>query len=59
MPLLPLAISDFLKKWWPAIAAGLLGAVLLWGRGEHGKVVRICNWARDLGFETPAGYCDD
>lgn len=38
------------KAWW--------NDVLLWGRGEHGKVVRICNWARDLGFETPAGYCD-
>lgn len=55
MPLLPpLAISDFLKKWWPVLAA-----VLLWGRGEHGKVIRICNWARDLGFSTPDGYCDD
>lgn len=39
------------KAWW--------NAVLLWGRGEHGKVIRICNWARDLGFSTPAGYCDD
>lgn len=39
------------KSWW--------NAVLLWGRGEHGKVARICNWARDLGFSTPAGYCDD
>lgn len=37
------------KIWW--------NAVLLWGRSEHDKVVRICNWARELGFKVPADYC--
>src|SRR5881392_431317 len=26
------------KAWW--------NSVLIWGRGEHKKVVRICGWAR-------------
>ena len=37
------------KAWW--------NSVLLWGRGEHSKVVRVCNWARDLKMEIPEGYC--
>jgi hypothetical protein len=35
--------------WW--------NSVLIWGRGEHSKVVRICGWARDLKMPLPAGYC--
>lgn len=38
------------RAWW--------NEVLLWGRGERAKVARICNWARDLGFDAPTGYCD-
>jgi hypothetical protein len=30
---------------------------LIWGRGEHDKVVRICHWAQDLKMPLPAGYC--
>lgn len=37
------------KDWW--------NSVLIWGRGEHKKVVRVCNWARDLKMPLPAGYC--
>jgi hypothetical protein len=37
--------------WW--------NSVLLWGRGEHDKVERICKWAVDLGLEVPDGFCDD
>lgn len=37
------------RAWW--------NEVLLWGRGEHGKVERICKWSRDLGFKAPADYC--
>lgn len=37
------------RAWW--------NSVLIWGRGEHSKVVRICNWARDLKMDLPAGYC--
>jgi len=32
--------------------------VLIWGRGEHGKVQRVCRWAADLKMPIPAGYCD-
>jgi hypothetical protein len=38
------------KAWW--------NSILLWGRGEHGKVVRVCGWARDLKMPLPKGYCD-
>lgn len=38
------------KQWW--------NSVLLWGRGEHAKVVRICGWAKDLKMPLPARYCD-
>lgn len=31
--------------------------ILLWGRGESGKVARICQWGRDLGRELPED-CD-
>jgi hypothetical protein len=24
-----------------------------WGRTEHGKVVRLCTWFRDMGVKTP------
>lgn len=24
-----------------------------WGRREHGKVVRVCAWFRDMGVKTP------
>lgn len=37
------------RAWW--------NSVLIWGRGEHDKIVRVCNWARDLKMELPAGYC--
>src|SRR5574338_1235006 len=37
------------KAWW--------NSVLIWGRGEHSKVVRVCNWARDLKMPLPDGYC--
>lgn len=37
------------RAWW--------NSVLIWGRGEHSKVVRICNWARDLKLELPDDYC--
>lgn len=60
MPLLPLAISDFLKKWWPVLAAALLFGVLLTlaycnGRsaGRQGEVIkqqgREIKTQRDLG----------
>ena len=32
--------------------------VLIWGRGEHAKVKRICNWATDLGLEAPKDFCE-
>lgn len=35
--------------------------VLTWGRTEHGKVVRICNWADTLGAKykqpLPKDWC--
>ncbi len=37
------------REWW--------NSVLIWGRGEHAKVVRICNWAKDLKMPLPTGYC--
>jgi hypothetical protein len=37
------------RAWW--------NSVLIWGRGEHSKVVRVCNWARDLKMPLPADYC--
>lgn len=37
------------RAWW--------NEVLLWGRGERARVVRICQWARDLGMQLPADYC--
>lgn len=37
------------KAWW--------NSVLIWGRGEHSKVVRVCNWAKDLKMPLPDGYC--
>lgn len=41
--------EDAEKAWW--------NSVLLWGRGEHDKVVRICGWARDLKMPLPSDYC--
>lgn len=44
------AVED---KWW--------NDVLLWGRGEHDKVKRICDWAAVLGREykqeLPKEWC--
>lgn len=37
------------RAWW--------NSVLIWGRGEHSKVVRVCNWAHDLKMPLPDGYC--
>lgn len=37
------------RAWW--------NSVLIWGRGEHSKVVRVCNWAKDLKMPLPDGYC--
>lgn len=37
------------RVWW--------NSLLIWGRGEHAKVVRVCNWARDLKMPLPDGYC--
>lgn len=41
--------KDAENAWW--------NLVLIWGRGEHDKVVRVCKWARDLKMPLPAGYC--
>ena len=38
------------REWW--------NKVLLWGRGEHEKVKRICQWSRDLGLKVPADFCE-
>lgn len=38
------------REWW--------NKILLWGRGEHDRVQRVCKWAVDLGFKAPPGYCD-
>lgn len=32
--------------------------VLVWGRGSHDKVQRICHWAVDMKMAVPKGYCD-
>ena len=37
-------------KWW--------NDVLLWGRDNRDKVARVCKWAKDLGNDVPAGWCD-
>lgn len=37
------------QAWW--------NLVLIWGRDEHAKVVRVCNWAHDLKMPLPSGYC--
>lgn len=41
--------EDAEAAWW--------NRILLWGRGEHAKVARICKWAVDLGLEVPKDYC--
>lgn len=43
--------KDAEDAWW--------NKVLIWGRGEHGKVQRVCRWAVELKMDLPAGYCDD
>lgn len=46
----------------PAAEAAWWNEVLIWGRGEHGKVQRICRWADTLGREykqqLPKGWCE-
>ena len=37
------------RAWW--------NSVLIWGRGEHDKIVRVCNWAKDLKMPLPKDYC--
>jgi hypothetical protein len=41
-----------------AAEAAWWNRVLIWGRGEHAKVKRICNWAVDLGLEAPKDFCE-
>lgn len=45
----PCPAEEAERAWW--------NQEILWGRGHHDRVKRICQWAVDLKAPIPKGYC--